>query len=139
MTSRNGRILSGVLTVGAVGVGALGYYVIKKFNLYDRILKLSSKNKPEKTEEEIETATDLECSEKNAIINRTILKDQPKVVDKIEITEGEKANLCRCWLSQKFPQCDGSHNLHNKKTGDNVGPVIVHCTNERNVKEDIPI
>lgn len=31
----------------------------------------------------------------------------------------------RCWKSKTFPYCDGAHNEHNKKTGDNVGPVVV--------------
>jgi len=25
----------------------------------------------------------------------------------------------------QFPMCDGSHNEHNKKTGDNVGPLVL--------------
>lgn len=25
----------------------------------------------------------------------------------------------------QWPYCDGSHGVHNKETGDNVGPVIV--------------
>ncbi len=33
--------------------------------------------------------------------------------------------FCRCWKSNKFPYCDGSHNKHNQVTGDNVGPLIV--------------
>jgi CDGSH-type Zn-finger protein len=33
--------------------------------------------------------------------------------------------VCRCWLSNKFPLCDGSHVKHNKETGDNVAPAIV--------------
>ena len=37
----------------------------------------------------------------------------------------EKAVYCRCWKSKKFPYCDGAHNAHNKKTGDNLGPLII--------------
>ncbi|KAF8357472.1 hypothetical protein PRIPAC_92467, partial [Pristionchus pacificus] len=38
---------------------------------------------------------------------------------------GEKKVYCRCWKSEKFPFCDGSHNKHNKENGDNVGPLII--------------
>ncbi|XP_026472642.1 CDGSH iron-sulfur domain-containing protein 2 homolog [Ctenocephalides felis] len=59
-------------------------------------------------------------------INKTINKDNPKVVDTIAIEDiAEKAVLCRCWKTKNWPYCDGSHGVHNKETGDNVGPVIV--------------
>lgn len=49
-----------------------------------------------------------------------------KVVDSTDIEDiGEKKAFCRCWKSEKFPYCDGSHNKHNQDTGDNVGPLIV--------------
>ena len=60
-----------------------------------------------------------------ARINRKIELENAKVVSTISLKSGEKAVLCRCWLSEKFPYCDGCHVKHNKETGDNVAPVIV--------------
>jgi len=55
-----------------------------------------------------------------------IKKDQEKVVDFVNAEDlAEKVYYCRCWKSEAFPYCDGSHNEHNKKTGDNVGPLVV--------------
>ena len=48
-----------------------------------------------------------------------------KVVTKLTLAPGEKAVLCRCWQSAKFPYCDGAHAAHNMATGDNLGPAIV--------------
>jgi len=60
------------------------------------------------------------------LVNRKITKDNPKVVDLVEIEDlAEKLTYCRCWKSSKFPLCDGSHNKHNEETGDNVGPLII--------------
>jgi len=62
-------------------------------------------------------------------VNDKIDKDSPKVVHTIEIEEiGEKKVFCRCWKSNKFPYCDGSHTKHNEQTGDNVGPLIIKGT-----------
>ncbi|PAV86652.1 hypothetical protein WR25_11173 [Diploscapter pachys] len=47
---------------------------------------------------------------------------------------GEKKSFCRCWLSEKWPYCDGSHSKWNKLTGDNLGPVVVR---ERDMKVNI--
>lgn len=41
------------------------------------------------------------------------------------IDGGKKAPICRCWQSNKFPLCDGSHNKYNKETGSHVGPLVV--------------
>jgi len=59
-------------------------------------------------------------------VNQEIKKDCAKVVDTIDIEDiGDKAVMCRCWKSKKFPYCDGTHAKHNKETGDNVGPLII--------------
>ncbi|VDL61609.1 unnamed protein product [Hymenolepis diminuta] len=61
-------------------------------------------------------------------INTEIKKDQEKVVDFVDIESiGKKACFCRCWKSKKFPYCDGAHNIYNKETGDNVGPLIIEA------------
>ncbi|CAD5214226.1 unnamed protein product [Bursaphelenchus xylophilus] len=63
---------------------------------------------------------------RKARCNGKIKLDTDKVVDSTDIEDiGEKKAFCRCWKSEKFPYCDGSHNKHNKDTGDNVGPLIV--------------
>ena len=41
------------------------------------------------------------------------------------IPEGETVAFCRCWHSEQFPYCDGTHKKVNAETGDHVGPVIV--------------
>lgn len=66
-------------------------------------------------------------SRKPPLVNLTVKKDNPKVVDVCEIEDlgKEKVVYCRCWRSSKFPLCDGTHNEHNEKTGDNVGPLII--------------
>eukprot|EP00218_Dolichomastix_sp_CCMP3274_P008509 CAMPEP_0170142944 /NCGR_PEP_ID=MMETSP0033_2-20121228/9228_1 /TAXON_ID=195969 /ORGANISM="Dolichomastix tenuilepis, Strain CCMP3274" /LENGTH=120 /DNA_ID=CAMNT_0010379353 /DNA_START=14 /DNA_END=376 /DNA_ORIENTATION=+ len=59
-------------------------------------------------------------------VNTTIQLDKPKVVDFASAANiEEKAVYCRCWKSKTFPMCDGSHEKHNKATGDNTGPLIV--------------
>lgn len=60
-----------------------------------------------------------------ARINTLVDVSSEKVVHQISINSGEKAVICRCWESTKFPYCDGAHVQHNKATGDNVGPAIV--------------
>lgn len=58
-------------------------------------------------------------------VNKTQQKEKDKVADVIQIEDlGEKTAFCRCWKSKEFPRCDGSHNQHNKETGDNVGPLV---------------
>lgn len=58
-------------------------------------------------------------------INKAIDLSNEKVVNNIEINQGEKLVLCRCWKSEKFPYCNGAHVKHNKETNDNVGPCII--------------
>lgn len=65
--------------------------------------------------------------QKDSLINLKIQKENPKVVNEINIEDLNltKAAYCRCWRSKTFPACDGSHNKHNELTGDNVGPLIL--------------
>jgi CDGSH-type Zn-finger protein len=66
-------------------------------------------------------------------INTSIRKNEAKIVDSVPCGEIEniaefkdgKLVMCRCWKSKTFPYCDGAHNLHNKATGDNIGPLII--------------
>ena len=58
--------------------------------------------------------------------NTKVKMDCAKVVDTVDIEDmGSKGVFCRCWKSNKFPYCDGSHTKHNAETGDNVGPLII--------------
>ncbi|VEL30169.1 unnamed protein product [Protopolystoma xenopodis] len=60
------------------------------------------------------------------LVNPCYNKHIDKCVDIEELDSiKEKKVYCRCWRSSKFPYCDGSHNEHNKLTGDNVGPIII--------------
>jgi CDGSH-type Zn-finger protein len=45
-----------------------------------------------------------------------------------EVPAGNTIALCRCWQSDKFPYCDGTHRKVNKETGDSVGPAIIKAT-----------
>jgi len=63
---------------------------------------------------------------KIGIVNPDIEKSEAKVVNSMDIEDlGDKIAFCRCWRSKKFPLCDGAHNAHNKKHGDNVGPLCM--------------
>lgn len=70
---------------------------------------------------------------KSRKVNNKVKLDATKIVDTIKCPEIEdsaqckdgKVVMCRCWKSATFPYCDGSHNSHNKETGDNVGPLII--------------
>ncbi|XP_014468266.1 PREDICTED: CDGSH iron-sulfur domain-containing protein 2 homolog [Dinoponera quadriceps] len=60
------------------------------------------------------------------LVNLKLKKDVAKVVDTIDIEDiSEKAVFCRCWRSENFPYCDGSHGRHNKEHNDNVGPLVI--------------
>ncbi|XP_011644204.1 CDGSH iron-sulfur domain-containing protein 2 homolog [Pogonomyrmex barbatus] len=59
-------------------------------------------------------------------VNLKIKKDIPKVVDTVDIEDiSEKAVFCRCWRSENWPYCDGTHGRHNNQCDDNVGPLII--------------
>ncbi|KFM60678.1 CDGSH iron-sulfur domain-containing protein 1, partial [Stegodyphus mimosarum] len=59
-------------------------------------------------------------------VNKKHQLNSDKVVHSVDIEDiGKKSVFCRCWKSEKFPYCDGSHNKHNEETGDNLGPLIV--------------
>uniref|UniRef100_A0A3P9IM48 CDGSH iron-sulfur domain-containing protein 2 n=1 Tax=Oryzias latipes TaxID=8090 RepID=A0A3P9IM48_ORYLA len=65
--------------------------------------------------------------QKDSLINLKIQKENPKVVNEIDIEDLNCQNVCycRCWRSKTFPVCDKSHLKHNELTGDNVGPLIL--------------
>ncbi|XP_045394102.1 CDGSH iron-sulfur domain-containing protein 2-like [Lemur catta] len=68
-----------------------------------------------------------EKQRKDSLINLKIQKENPKVVNEINI-EGlclTKAAYCRWCHSKTFSACYGSHSKHNELTGDNVGPPIL--------------
>ncbi|MDC3181019.1 CDGSH iron-sulfur domain-containing protein [Gammaproteobacteria bacterium] len=46
---------------------------------------------------------------------------QSNKVDQIKIKSGERIVLCRCFMSEKLPYCDGSH----RKLKLDKGPIIV--------------
>ena len=50
------------------------------------------------------------------------LKD---IEDTVKKSDKGVVAYCRCWRSKKFPYCDGAHAAHNKKSGDNTGPVVI--------------
>jgi CDGSH-type Zn-finger protein len=41
----------------------------------------------------------------------------------VTLRREEVISLCRCWQSNNFPLCDGSH----KYNTDDKGPVIIHA------------
>lgn len=65
--------------------------------------------------------------QRDCLINLKIQKENPKVVNEIDIEDLKSTNVCycRCWRSKTFPVCDKSHLKHNEQTGDNVGPLIL--------------
>ncbi|TRY82911.1 hypothetical protein DNTS_027911 [Danionella cerebrum] len=65
--------------------------------------------------------------QRDSLINLKIQKENPRVVNEIDIEDLRCSNVCycRCWRSKTFPVCDRSHIKHNELTGDNVGPLIL--------------
>ena len=71
--------------------------------------------------------------EDKGLCNYKIKKNEAKVVDFVSVPDMEdmaqfkdgKLVMCRCWKSENFPYCDGSHVKHNKECGDNCGPLII--------------
>ncbi len=55
---------------------------------------------------------------------------------KENIPVGKAVAFCRCWQSEKFPYCDGTHRRVNAETGDNVGPVVVRAVAEEPVSSE---
>ena len=69
-------------------------------------------------------------------MNNKIDLDSPKVATMEKMQEGDKKVYCRCWKSDTFPLCNGSHMAHNKETGDNVGPLILSAAAATTTKSD---
>eukprot|EP00984_Skeletonema_dohrnii_P012787 scaffold5219_cov148-Skeletonema_dohrnii-CCMP3373.AAC.5 len=71
-------------------------------------------------------------------INNKISLDSPKVatMENYGSTDNTKTVYCRCWKSETFPMCDGSHMAHNKECGDNVGPLIVSVDTKKKEEEE---
>lgn len=61
--------------------------------------------------------------QKSPVLNTTNAPDRHSQT----LDNSEKVAFCRCWQSQNFPYCDGSHRKVNEETGSNVGPVVVSC------------
>ena len=51
----------------------------------------------------------------------------------VTVVQGESISLCRCWRSQKFPLCDGSHN----DVDDGKGPAIIHVDCDKDFQDPL--
>ena len=69
-------------------------------------------------------------------LNNKIDLESEKVVNIVDMKDGEKKVYCRCWKSDTFPLCNGAHVAHNKETGDNVGPLIINTKNKKEEESD---
>ena len=60
-----------------------------------------------------------EKGKRDSLIHLKIQKENPKVVNEINIEDFclTKAAYCRCWRSKTFFACEGSHNKHSELTG----------------------
>ncbi|KII72202.1 CDGSH iron-sulfur domain-containing protein 2 [Thelohanellus kitauei] len=66
------------------------------------------------------------CKRSPCQLNQKIRLNEEKVVDTVKVKDLEdQAVFCRCFQSNNFPYCDGSHNDYNAMTGDNLGPLII--------------
>ncbi|VDN22532.1 unnamed protein product [Gongylonema pulchrum] len=73
----------------------------------------------------------VQFTKKKCRVNNKIRLSSDKVVDSVDMEDlGAKKVFCRCWKSDQWPYCDGSHNRHNEATGDNVAPLIVKKAGE---------
>lgn len=68
----------------------------------------------------------VQLTKKKARVNNLVKLSTDKVVDSVDVEDiGDKKVFCRCWKSEKFPYCDGTHSKHNACSGDNVGPLVI--------------
>lgn len=43
---------------------------------------------------------------------------------------GGRLCLCRCWRSETFPYCDGTHKTFNNQTGECLGSIAIEWTDD---------
>lgn len=58
----------------------------------------------------------------------TTARIRGKTRTSITLKQGEVIALCRCWKSEQFPLCDGSHN----KIQGEKGPVVIRTDCDQN-------
>ena len=104
--SSNGRLI----IASALSFVSMSLYMI--YRLHKKIECLQSENN--------------DLKGRSSRINTKIKLEEKKVVDTLNVSDFEgAAYMCRCFKSEKWPKCDGSHAKHNEATGDNVGPLCV--------------
>lgn len=57
-------------------------------------------------------------------------KDRPDRHNE-DIPAGKAVAFCRCWQSDDFPYCDGTHRTVNAEQDDHVGPVVVRAVEDK--------
>ena len=96
----------------ASAISFVGASLFLIYRLHKKIECLESENK--------------DLKGRSSRINTKIQLDEKKVFDTLNVSDFEgSAYMCRCFKSEKWPRCDGSHAKHNEVTGDNVGPLCV--------------
>lgn len=106
-------------------------FVLATFSAFLLFTMSSAYQLPKASSKWMKSSTLLFAEEqKGQRFNTKIDLQNEKVVNTISLKAGEKAVLCRCWKSSKFPYCDGAHVAHNKETGDNLGPCIAVGTKD---------